>query len=81
MGNGSRLAFSCRASDFQERITDVKREMAVLSFTKCHVYSQCEICSVRGWGNKHCLLVEGNRVYLVALINNYQKHTAPFSAW
>jgi len=30
MGNGSRLPFSFRASDFQKRITDVKQETAVL---------------------------------------------------
>jgi hypothetical protein len=43
MGNVSRLAFSCRASNFQEGITNVKRVMAALSFKKCFVYSQCEI--------------------------------------
>jgi len=32
VGNGSRLAFMCRASDFQKRIADVKQEMAVLFF-------------------------------------------------
>jgi len=64
VGNVSRLALSCRASNFQERITDVKRVMAALCFKKSYVYSQCELWSVRVWGYKHCLLVEGNGVFL-----------------
>ena len=43
VGNVSRLALSCRASNFQERITDVKRVMAALCFKKSYVYSQCEL--------------------------------------